>query len=76
MSYRFRDVAQSLPVILYVGILALFFAKVEIMIESADGWAIALPTWRIESHPLLDIFWGGRPNATRDIVKDVLKRAG
>lgn len=20
-----------------------------------------MPTWRVENHPLLDIFWGGRP---------------
>jgi hypothetical protein len=27
----------------------------------AAGWAASLPTWRIEQHWLLDIFWGGRP---------------
>ena len=45
----------------WVGLLALFFAEVEIQIEGAAGWAADLPTWRIETHWLLDIFWGGRP---------------
>lgn len=40
--------------------LSFFFAKVEIQIEGPDGWAKNLPTWRIEKHWLLDIFWGGR----------------
>lgn len=43
-----------------VVILAYFFAKVEIHIEGDGGWAANLPTWRIEEHWLLDIFWGGR----------------
>jgi hypothetical protein len=42
-------------------LLAAFFANVEIQIEGAAGWAAGLPTWRIEKHWLLDIFWGGRP---------------
>jgi len=37
-----------------------FFAQVEIQIEGNAGWASNLPTWRIEKHWLLDIFWGGR----------------
>ena len=41
-------------------LLALFFAQVEIQIEGTAGWAANLPTWRIEKHWLLDIFWGGR----------------
>jgi hypothetical protein len=45
----------------WVALLALFFAQVEIQIEGAAGWAASLPTWRIESHWLLDIVWGGRP---------------
>lgn len=45
----------------WVALLSLFFAQVEIQIEGSAGWAAALPTWRIESHWLLDIFWGGRP---------------
>jgi len=46
---------------LWIVILAFFFAKVEIHIEGGDGWAGKLPTWRVERHKLLDIFWGGRP---------------
>ena len=44
----------------WVVLMAFFFAHVEIQIEGPAGWAAALPTWRIESHWLLDIFWGGR----------------
>ena len=36
------------------------FAKLEIEIEGKDGWAEKLPTWRVESHYLLDWFFGGR----------------
>ena len=42
-------------------LLAFFFANVEIQIEGGAGWAANLPTWRIQHHWLLDIFWGGRP---------------
>jgi len=45
----------------WVLLLAYFFANVEIQIEGAAGWAAGLPTWRVEKHWLLDIFWGGRP---------------
>ena len=44
----------------WVVVLAYLFALVEIQIEGAAGWAASLPTWRIENHWLLDIFWGGR----------------
>ncbi|WP_266157102.1 hypothetical protein [Dyella silvatica] len=47
--------------ILWTLLLAFFFANVEIQIEGRAGWAANLPTWRIEHHWLLDIFWGGRP---------------
>jgi hypothetical protein len=47
--------------VLYVALLAFFFAQVEIQIEGGAGWAANLPTWRIEEHWLLDWFWGGRP---------------
>lgn len=45
------------------GLIALgfLFAKVEIQIEGGQGWAAGLPTWRLERHVLLNIFWGGRP---------------
>lgn len=55
--------SKFLPVLVlvWVTLLALVFANVEIQIEGANGWAASLPTWRIEHHPLLEIFWGGRP---------------
>jgi hypothetical protein len=49
-----------LLLLLWVFLLGFFFAKTEIQIEGASGWAASLPTWRIEKHLLLDIFWGGR----------------
>ncbi len=52
---------HALLLLLYVALLGLFFAMTEIQIEGANGWACGLPTWRIEKHWLLDIFWGGRP---------------
>jgi len=51
---------QLLSMLAAVLVLAYFFARVEVEIEGEAGWAAKLPTWRIESHPLLDIFWGGR----------------
>lgn len=45
----------------WVALLAYCFANVEVQIEGAAGWAAALPTWRVEHHWLLDVFWGGRP---------------
>lgn len=48
--------------LLWVILLAFFFANVEIQIEGDHGWASALPvTFRIDHHWLLDLFWGGRP---------------
>ncbi len=55
--------AQFWQLILTLGcvvVLAYFFAQAEIHIEGDAGWAANLPTWRIENHWLLDIFWGGR----------------
>ncbi len=55
--------AQLWQLILNLGfilVLAYFFAKAEIQIEGGAGWAAKLPTWRIEKHWLLDLFWGGR----------------
>jgi hypothetical protein len=51
---------RTLVYMAWVLVMALFFAEVEIQIEGAAGWAAQLPTWRIEKHWLLDIFWGGR----------------
>lgn len=52
---------QVFLTVLKVALLGYFFAQVEVQIEGAAGWAANLPTWRIEQHWLLDIFWGGRP---------------
>lgn len=45
----------------WIVLTAFFFSEVELQIEGPAGWASSLPTWRIEKHWLLDIFWGGRP---------------
>ncbi|MBA2482437.1 MAG: hypothetical protein H0V44_17375 [Planctomycetes bacterium] len=47
---------------LFAGVasMSFLFAKVEIHIEGDKGWAASLPTWRIEKHWLLDLFFGGR----------------
>lgn len=50
-----------IPALVWVAVLAFFFAQIEVQIEGGAGWAAALPTWRIEDHWLLDVFWGGRP---------------
>lgn len=52
---------QVILLLCWVALLGFFFAQVEIQIEGAAGWAANLPTWRIEQHWLLEIFWGGRP---------------
>lgn len=59
-SVKSSSLKNLLIIIFYVSILAYFFANVEIAIEGPAGWAANLPTWRIEKHWLLDIFWGGR----------------
>jgi hypothetical protein len=42
--------------------LAFCFAKVEIAIEGKDGWAAALPTWRLPPHHWVSrLFFAGRP---------------
>lgn len=46
---------------IYLFICALIWALLEIQIEGPHGWAAHLPTWRIEKHVLLDLFYGGRP---------------
>ncbi|OGW33000.1 MAG: hypothetical protein A2X58_12475 [Nitrospirae bacterium GWC2_56_14] len=47
--------------VIWTALTAFFFANVEIQIEGPAGWASSLPTWRVEKHWLLDLFWGGRP---------------
>jgi len=59
---RIRDPKRRAALLLLgVVVLAAMFAMVEIQIEGSQGWAAGLPTWRIEQHWLLDLFWGGRP---------------
>jgi hypothetical protein len=52
---------QLISALGFVLVLAYLFANAEIHIEGDAGWAANLPTWRIEKHWLLDLFWGGRP---------------
>lgn len=54
------QLAQLMLTVGFVLVLAYMFAQAEIHIEGDAGWAANLPTWRIEKHWLLDIFWGGR----------------
>lgn len=61
MEWKMSERWHPWLLLLWVALLAFFFAKVEIQIEGANGWAADLPTWKIEKHWLLDIFWGGRP---------------
>ncbi|TFW09346.1 hypothetical protein E4K72_06460 [Oxalobacteraceae bacterium OM1] len=51
---------QMALTLIWVLLLAFFFAEIEIVVEGPAGWAANLPTWRIEQHWLLDVFWGGR----------------
>lgn len=55
------ELIQPAVLLALIALLGLLFAKVEIQIEGGDGWAANLPTWRIEKHWLLDVFFGGRP---------------
>jgi hypothetical protein len=57
---RSKQIRHFLTLLFWITLMALFFAMTEIQIEGPHGWATSLPTWRIEKHPLLDIFWGGR----------------
>lgn len=56
-----RRLVHPALLLLWVFVLGCFFAMVEIHIEGGSGWATSLPTWRVEEHWLLDVFWGGRP---------------
>jgi len=58
---KFARWARPWLLLAWVALLAFVFAQVEIQIEGSAGWAANLPTWRVEKHWLLDIFWGGRP---------------
>ena len=60
MQFVDSHLLQLLLTLAGVVVLAYFFANAEIHIEGDAGWAANLPTWRIENHWLLDLFWGGR----------------
>lgn len=55
------DAAGFARLLVWLAVVSYVFAKVEIHIEGEHGWAAKLPTWRIEKHWMLDLFWGGRP---------------
>jgi hypothetical protein len=61
----YGELRQTLTDLLYfplfILVAAFIFAKLEIEIEGPHGWAEKLPTWRLESHTLLNWFFGGRP---------------
>ncbi|HVL75051.1 MAG TPA: hypothetical protein VM406_03475 [Noviherbaspirillum sp.] len=61
MTSRNAETWRLAATLAYTMMLALLFAQVEIHIEGDAGWAANLPTWRIEDHWMLDVFWGGRP---------------
>lgn len=61
MNLKKLNLYEPLLLLFWVLLVSYFFANVEIQIEGGKGWASGLPTWRIEKHPLLDLFWGGRP---------------
>lgn len=60
MTTRIPTWITALVLFAWTAFLATLFANVEIQIEGPNGWAINLPTWRIEHHWLLDVFFGGR----------------
>lgn len=47
--------------LLAILIAAFCWANLEIHIEGSHGWAGNLPTWKVDKHILLDLFYGGRP---------------
>lgn len=55
-----KELFSIVRLLAWVSVLACLFALTEIQIEGPAGWAASLPTWRIEKHWLLDIFWSGR----------------
>jgi len=56
-----RDQRKLTGLLMAISLIAAVFAKVEIQIEGAAGWAANLPTWRVNQHWMLDFLWGGRP---------------
>ena len=50
---------QATLLLLWVALLGMVFAQVEIQIEGPAGWAANLPTWRLD-HSWLNALWGGK----------------
>jgi hypothetical protein len=61
-SALLADAARHVPwsLLAWVGLLSFLFAKLEIQIEGAHGWAARLPTWRWTPPPALRWLFGGR----------------
>lgn len=49
-----------LSLIIFVLVIAVFTAELEIHIEGKDGWASSLPTWRVQSK-ITDFLYKGLP---------------
>lgn len=47
--------------LIFICVASFLFAKVEIAIEGADGWAEKLPTWKLPKSHWANIFLGHRP---------------
>jgi len=58
VEVAWMDAARLLA---FVSLVAFLFARAEVHIEGPHGWAGKLPTWRVEDHQLLNIFFGGKP---------------
>ncbi len=50
---------QSVYIFIYILIIAISYALLEIQIEGRHGWASKLPTWKITQGPLVKL--AGRP---------------
>ena len=57
----FVSIATVFIITVFIITSAFLWAKLEIQIEGKRGWAQDLPTWRVEKHYLLSLFYGGRP---------------
>ncbi len=56
---------------LFLFLICFFLASLEVQIEGANGWAAALPTWRILD-PRLTWIFGGRPVTGYHVFLDLL----
>jgi len=56
-----ENITEMIFYLVAILIAAFCWANLEIHIEGSAGWAANLPTWKIDKHILLDVFYGGRP---------------